>query len=436
MTTTFDHLSQRLETIVASGLTGSVAGTDGAAITVVDFAAPVGAVCEIERVGCRPLVGEVIGSREHAAIVFPRGDLSGVRRGAAVRLRRSSRLIPVGRGLLGRVLDAEGKPLDDRPQPITGRRRPLVQPPPAACERPPIDQPLCTGVRAIDGLLTCGRGQRVGLFSGSGVGKSTLLGMMARHTSADVNVVALIGERGREVNEFLQRDLSPEALARTVVVVSTSDEPALARVQAALAATTIAEHFRDEGADVLLLMDSLTRFATAQRELALAAGEPAAARGFPPSVFAALPRLVERAGRSACGSITAFYTVLVDGDDLDEPISDAVRGLLDGHVVLSRKLAARGHWPAIDVLNSVSRLAPTLTDREHQASAMRLRALMSARREHDDLISIGAYRSGSQPDVDEALAKQSGIESFLTQPIDQRATLGVSRQMLLELSAR
>ncbi|MCA9164187.1 MAG: FliI/YscN family ATPase, partial [Planctomycetales bacterium] len=359
-----------------------------------------------------------------------------VRRGAAVRLKRSCRLIPVGRGLLGRVVDAEGKPLDDRPQPITGRRRPLVQPPPAACERPPIDQPLCTGVRAIDGLLTCGRGQRVGLFSGSGVGKSTLLGMMARHTSADVNVVALIGERGREVNEFLQRDLSPEALARTVVVVSTSDEPALARVQAAQAATTIAEHFRDEGADVLLLMDSLTRFATAQRELALAAGEPAAARGFPPSVFAALPRLVERAGRSACGSITAFYTVLVDGDDLDEPISDAVRGLLDGHVVLSRKLAARGHWPAIDVLNSVSRLAPTLTDREHQASAMRLRALMSARREHDDLISIGAYRSGSQPDVDEALAKQSGIESFLTQPIDQRATLGVSRQMLLELSAR
>ncbi|MCA9208983.1 MAG: EscN/YscN/HrcN family type III secretion system ATPase, partial [Planctomycetales bacterium] len=237
-------------------------------------------------------------------------------------------------------------------------------------------------------------------------------------------------------NEFLQRDLSPEALARTVVVVSTSDEPALARVQAAQAATTIAEHFRDEGADVLLLMDSLTRFATAQRELALAAGEPAAARGFPPSVFAALPRLVERAGRSACGSITAFYTVLVDGDDLDEPISDAVRGLLDGHVVLSRKLAARGHWPAIDVLNSVSRLTPTLTDREHQASAMRLRALMSARREHDDLISIGAYRSGSQPDVDEALAKQSGIQSFLTQPIDQRATLGVSRQMLLELSAR
>jgi FliI/YscN family ATPase len=285
-------------------------------------------------------------------------------------------------------------------------------------------------------MLPCGLGQRVGIFSGSGVGKSVTLGMMARYTSADVNVIALIGERGREVNEFIQRDLGPEGAKRSVVVVATSDEPAIKRVQAAMTATTIAEYFRDQGKNVLLMMDSVTRFAMAQREIGLAAGEPPATRGYPPSVFALLPKLVERAGRSARGSITAFYSVLVEGDDLNEPVSDAVRGLLDGHTILSRKLASQGHYPAIDVLASISRLATEVTTPEQQQAMITIRQLLAAYQEHEDLITIGAYRPGANFRVDTAIALREELNKFLQQRVDEQSSFERSQQELLALATR
>ena len=332
------------------------------------------------------------------------------------------------------MIDAEGKVIDGRPQPALNDRVPLSRPAPDPCARPRIDEPLATGVRAIDGLLTCGKGQRMGIFSGSGVGKSVLLGMMARYTTADVIVIALIGERGREVNEFIERDLGPIGLAKSVVVVATSNEPAVARAQAALSATAVAEHFRDQGKDVLLLMDSLTRFALAQREIGLAAGEPPTTRGFTPSVFAQLPKLVERAGRTPRGSITAFYAVLVESDDSNEPVSDAVRGLLDGHTWLSRRLSSRGHWPAVDVLESVSRLMPEVTDEEHRQAISRLRELLAARRDHEDLISIGAYQRGSNKSVDAAMDLQDDIDRYLRQPVGQPSTLVGAREQLISLT--
>jgi flagellum-specific ATP synthase len=302
-------------------------------------------------------------------------------------------------------------------------------------ERPRIREPLATGVRAIDGLLTCGRGQRLGIFSGSGVGKSVLLGMMTRNTDADVIVTGLVGERGREVNDFLERDLGPQGRARSVVVVATSNEPALTRVQAAITATAVAEYFRDQGKNVLLLMDSVTRYAMALREIGLAAGEPPTTRGYPPSMFATLPRLVERAGQTQLGSITAFYTVLVEGDDETEPVADTVRGLLDGHVWLSRKLAGRGHYPAIDVLLSISRLMNDIVAPKHQAAAMTVRQLLSAYVEHEDLISIGAYRKGTQRSVDVAIEMREAIEEFLRQPVIEAAAFKASADRLTTLAA-
>jgi flagellum-specific ATP synthase len=345
-------------------------------------------------------------------------------------------MLRVGTELLGRVIDARGQAIDRRSPPVLTERVPLSGSAPRATERPRIDAPLSTGVRAIDGLLTCGLGQRIGIFSGSGVGKSVTLGMMARYTSADVTVAALIGERGREVNDFIERDLGPAGLARSVVVVATSDQPALIRVQAAMTATAVAEHFRDAGKNVLLIMDSLTRFALAQREIGLAAGEPPATRGYPPSVFALLPKLVERAGRSTAGSITAFYSVLVEGDDTNEPVSDTVRGLLDGHIVLSRRLASQAHWPAIDVLESLSRLFPDITPQEQRAAAQCVRELLAAYREHEDLISIGAYRQGADATVDAAQLMRDEIQKFLRQAIDEPSSVEAARRALLELAQR
>ena len=308
--------------------------------------------------------------------------LDGIRRGSEVRLVRTSRSLRVGPELLGRVIDAKGRVIDGRPQPMLRERRGLQGSTPLATDRPRIDAPLGTGVKAIDAMLTCGRGQRLGIFAGSGVGKSVLMGMMGRYTSADVSVIALIGERGREVNEFIDRELGPEGRARSVVVVATSNEPALMRLEAAHAATTVAEYFRDLGRDVLLIMDSVTRYAMAKREIGLAAGEPPTTRGYPPSVFAMLPRLVERAGRTTHGSVTAFYSVLVEGDDENEPIADAVRGLLDGHVWLSRRLAERGHYPAIDVLRSVSRLINDLSNPQQKQAVQKIaRTAVGLRRE-------------------------------------------------------
>ena len=425
--------AEQLQTLMPTALYGSVAGTVGTTVSVAGFPAPVGAMAEIHRQAGAPLVAEVIGFRDDLTLLYPMGEPGGVRRGNRVRLTRTSRWLRVGSELLGRVIDAHGQAVDHRPQPALTERTCFHRHPPHPCTRPRIDTVLPTGVRAIDALLTCGRGQRMGIFAGSGIGKSVLLGMMARYTAADVNVIALIGERGREVNEFIERDLGAQGLARSVVVVGTSDEPALVRVQAGATATAVAEYFRDQGKDVLLMMDSLTRFALAQREIGLAAGEPPTTRGYPPSVYAVLPKLVERAGRSPAGSITAFYSVLVEADDPNEPISDAVRGLLDGHVWLSRRLASKNHYPAIDVLESLSRLMPDVTDEEHGQAARTIRELLAAYRDHEDLISIGAYRRGSNPAVDVALEMQEPLKAFLRQRVTNGATLAESRQALLQL---
>ncbi len=426
-------LTAQLEHIMPTALTGAVVRTVGTTISVAGLPAPVGAVVEIERAPGEPLEAEVIGFKDHLTLLAPFRDLAGVRHGNRVRLRRTTRWLRVGDAMLGRVFDASGQAVDGKPQPVLAQRASFHAAPPHPCTRPRIDTPLSTGVRSIDGLLTCGKGQRMGIFSGSGVGKSVLLGMMSRYTAADVIVTALIGERGREVNEFVERDLGPEGLAKSVIVVATSDEPAPVRVQAAATATAIAEFFRDQGKDVLLLMDSLTRFALAQREIGLAAGEPPTTRGYTPSVFAALPKLVERAGRSPRGSITAFYTVLVEADDPNEPISDAVRGLLDGHTWLSRRLGSQGHYPAIDVLESLSRLMPEVTDDEHRAAAVALRGLLAAYRDHEDLISIGAYRRGSNPKVDAAIELLDDINGFLRQSVNQPATLEEAREGLMQI---
>jgi flagellum-specific ATP synthase len=424
---------EQLGHIMPTGLTGSVAQTVGMTVAAAGFPAPVGSVAEIQRPSGPPLLAEVVGFRDDLTVLYPLSNLSGVQRGSRVRLVRTTHWLRVGPELLGRVIDAEGNAIDGRPQPALPTRTSRDRAAPDACSRPRIDQPLATGVRAIDGLLTCGRGQRMGIFSGSGVGKSVLLGMMARYTDADVIVIALIGERGREVNEFIERDLGPAGLAKSVVVVATSNEPALVRTQAAATATAIAEYFRDQGKNVLLLMDSLTRFALAQREIGLAAGEPPTTRGFTPSVFAALPKLVERAGRTPQGSITAFYTVLVEADDPNEPISDTVRGLLDGHTWLSRQLSSRGHYPAIDVLQSISRLMPEVADAEHARATYSLRDLLGAYRDHEDLISIGAYRRGANKVVDAAIEMQDEINRYLRQPVEQPSSFDEARRGVLRL---
>lgn len=361
------------------------------------------------------LAAEVVGFRDERLVLVPLAELRGVRHGSRVVPAPESLHVLVGPELLGRVIDGLGRPIDGK-GPLRCRRRVrLGGAAPSPLQRVPIRQILATGVRAIDAALTCGRGQRLGIFAGSGVGKSTLLGMIGRNAACDVRVIALIGERGREVQEFIDRDLGPGGLERAVVVVSTSDQPALLRIKAAWTATLLAEYFRDRGLSVVLMMDSVTRLAMAQREVGLAAGEPPATRGYPPSVFALLPRLLERAGNADQGSITAFYTVLVEGDDLNEPISDAVRGILDGHIVLSRTLADRGHFPAIDLLASVSRLMPNLVDRRHWELAGELRELLAAYESTRDLIAIGAYVSGTNPMVDRALSVLPELRRFLQQ---------------------
>ncbi len=370
-------------------------------------------------VGARRVPAQVVAVREDALLLAPYGDLDGVSPGAAVEPTGQALRMRVGPDLAGRVLDALGRPIDDGP-PLTGELVGLDAPAPHPLRRQRIAEPLPLGVRALDTMTPCGRGQRVGVFAGSGVGKSTLLGMMARGATADVVVVGLVGERGREVREFLEDDLG-SARERVVCVVATSDEPPLMRLRAAYTATRIAEHFRDQGLDVLLLVDSLTRFAMARREIGLAAGEPPATRGYPPSVFAELPRLLERAGPGETGTITALYTVLVEGDDMNDPVADAARGILDGHVVLSRRLAAAGHFPTVDVLESVSRLASKVTPPDRLALSARLRRLMSAAAEAKELVDIGAYVPGSDPVVDEALARREAVEAFLRQPVSEVA---------------
>lgn len=377
--------------------------------------AKVGDLCWIDSGDDRKLAAEVVGFRGHRTLLMPLGDLDGIRAGALVEGSGDCLRVPVGDALLGRCIDALGRPMDGKGAIDSDRTYPALALPPSALERTLIKDPLPTGVRAIDGVLTLGEGQRIGIFAGSGVGKSTLLGMIARNCEADVNVIALIGERGREVGEFMAHDLGPEGLARSVVVVATSEQPALLRIKAALAATAIAEAFRDEGKSVLLMMDSVTRFCMAQREVGLAVGEPPSTKGYTPSVFALLPKLMERAGTGPRGAITALYTVLVEGDDTNEPIADAARGILDGHIVLNRKLTSRGHYPPIDILQSLSRTMPMVVSEEQLNLARDLRELTAGYQDVEDLVSIGAYKRGSRPFTDRAIDRFEPISRFLRQ---------------------
>ncbi len=394
----------------------------------------VGDVCLVEaRVGQPPVVCEVVGFRGERVLLMPLGDMAGVQPGSLVRSTGSCLRVPVGAGMLGRVVDGLGRPIDGKGPLSVTATYPNLAPPPNPMERQMITRPFATGVRAIDGMLTIGVGQRVGVFAGSGVGKSTLLGMVARYGRADVNVIALVGERGREVREFIENDLGPDGLERSVVVVATSDEPALVRIKAALTATAIAESFRDEGHDAMLMMDSVTRFAMAQREVGLAVGEPPSTKGYTPSVFALLPKLMERAGCAAKGAITAIYTILVDGDDTNEPVADASRAILDGHIVLSRKLTSRGHYPPIDVQNSLSRTMPMVVPPEQVMEASAIRELIAAYDDVEDLVSVGAYKAGSQPKSDEAIAKIPAINAFLRQDRGDRAEFDMTREQLKEI---
>lgn len=383
----------------------------------------VGELCQINLQDGRTCLAEVVGMDGRTIQLMPYADLDGLEVGTPVVAQGRQLSVMVSPGLLGRVIDALGNPMDGLGPVASVLRYPAMGRAPDPLTRQFITTQITTGVRAIDALTPMGKGQRMGIFAGSGVGKSTLLGMIARNSSADVNVIALIGERGREVREFIENDLGPEGLARSVLVVATSDQPPMARLKAAYMATAVAEYFRDEGKDVMLMFDSVTRFAKAQREIGLSTGEAPATRGYPPSVFSTLPRLLERAGTGAKGSITGLYTILVDGDDMDEPIADTVRGILDGHLVLSRKLAERYHYPAIDVLASISRLSTKVCNREQRDISGDIRRLMATYAENEDLITVGAYVKGTHPDIDLAIDRQPAIREFLVQETDDSWTL-------------
>jgi len=418
----FDKYAAALQAIDPIKYTGIVKKVQGGLI--VESLGPravVGELCQILLPQSSRLVwAEVVGLKGKIVQIMPYDEMEGIEVGAQVIAMGEQLSVPVSDKLLGRVLDSMGKPIDGRGDIGSPLWYPILQDPPDVLRRRRIREKIATGIRSIDALVTVGKGQRMGIFSGSGIGKSTVLGMIARNTSADVSVIALIGERGREVREFIENDLGTEGLAKSVVVVASSNKPPLARIRGAYVATAIAEYFRDQGKDVMLLFDSVTRFARAQREIGLAVGEPPANRGYTPSVFSLLPKLLERAGTSPRGTVTGFYSVLVEGDDLDEPISDAVRGILDGHIVLTRNLAQRNHYPAVDVLGSVSRLATQVTGPSIKRAAGKLRRLLAAYREAEDLINVGAYVEGSSAEIDEAIARMPEINEFLIQGIEER----------------
>jgi len=430
-------LATNIEQVRTLTLAGRVKEVIGLVITGQGPLTAVGGVCAIEGASpSTPVLAEVVGFRHQGVLLMPYGEVRGVEPGARITLTQNQALVPVGEALLGRVIDGLGRPIDGLGPIWTKTRYPLYVSPLNPVSRELINEPVDVGVRAVNGLLTLGKGQRVGIFSGSGVGKSTLMGMVARYTKSDVSVIGLVGERGREVKEFIEKDLGPEGLARSVVVAATSDTPALIRLRAAYLSTAIAEYFRDQGRDVILMVDSVTRFAMAAREVGLAIGEPPTARGYTPSVFSQLPRILERAGTHAGpGSITGIYTVLVEGDDLTEPIADAVRSIADGHIVLSRELADRGHYPAIDVLGSISRVMPSITDPEHRKYQRQLIQVVAAYRQAEDLININAYVRGSNPEVDFALDKIDRVNQFLRQEVDQGVSLAESVQNLAALFA-
>ncbi|WP_417202087.1 flagellar protein export ATPase FliI [Acetoanaerobium sticklandii] len=413
----------RLNEISLYQYKGKVSRVIGLTIESRGPAVRLGETCHIYPIKSKePVLAEVVGFKEDTVLLMPLGEMEGIGPGSMVVATGNTLEVDVGEQLLGRILDGMGNPIDDFEPPSLNYSYPVNNQPPNPLSRTKISEPLPLGVKAIDGFLTCGRGQRIGIFAGSGVGKSTLLGMIARNTLADINVIALIGERGREVKEFIDNDLEEEGLKKSVVIVVTSDQPPLVRMKGALLATSIAEYFRDCGKNVVLMMDSLTRFSMAQREVGLAIGEPPVTKGYTPSVFAVLPKLLERAGNSSKGSITGLYTVLVDGDDMNEPIADAVRGILDGHIVLSRNLANKNHYPAIDILASVSRVMPNIVDKEHIDIVGRIKDLMATYRDSEDLINIGAYIKGTNKKVDMAIEKIEIINEFLRQGIHDRLT--------------
>lgn len=396
----------------------------------------IGEICKINALRENKVMSaEVVGFKDNKVLLMPLGDMNGIGPGSKVVATRDYLSVGVGNGLIGRVIDGTGRPIDDKGEIVTENIYPVDNKPPHPLERNRIKDPLPLGVKTIDGLLTVGKGQRIGIFAGSGVGKSTLIGMIARNTKADINVIALIGERGREVREFIEKDLKEEGLNRSVVVVATSDQPALIRLKGALMATAIAEYFRDQGKDVLLLMDSLTRFAMAQREIGLSIGEPPVSRGYTPSVFSVMPKLLERSGNSHSGSITGLYTVLVDGDDLTEPVTDTARGILDGHIVLSRNLANRNQYPAIDVLASVSRVMPDIVTDEHKKVTNNIKKTMAVYRDAEDLINVGAYAKGSNKKIDYAIEVIDKIQEFIEQGVHDRysydETVNMMKSVLL-----
>ena len=400
---------------------GKVVEVIGLVITSTGPSTSVGELCHIyPHPEAEPVLAEVVGFRENKVLLMPLGELTGINPGSLVVATGETLSINVGDELIGRVIGGDGKPVDGKGPINATRKKSVYAAPPDPLKRTRIREPLVTGVRSLDSFITCGKGQRMGVFAGSGVGKSVLMGMIARNTRAPINVIGLIGERGREVREFLEKDLGEEGLSRSVVVSVTSDNPPLVKVKGALIATTIAEYFRDQGHDVILMIDSVTRVAMALREIGLAVGEPPATKGYTPSVFTFLPKFLERAGTAARGSITGLYAVLVEGDDLNDPISDTVRSILDGHVVLSRKLANRNHYPAVEVLESISRLMVDIAQPQHLKDVNKLKSLMAAYKEAEDLVNIGAYVKGSDPAIDEAITKMSSINKFLRQEINEK----------------
>jgi flagellum-specific ATP synthase len=412
---------QKLDKETFIQYTGKVKKILGVMIETTGPLVEMGEICRIYKLRSNDYIkAEVVGFANNDVILMPLSHMKGIAPGCRVVSTNKQLSIKVGEALLGRVLDGLGHPIDGLGKITASESYESFNDPPNPLIRDRIETILPLGIKAIDGLITVGKGQRIGIFAGSGVGKSTLLGMIARNTDADINVIALIGERGREVREFIEKDLGEEGLKRSVLVVATSDKPALVRVKAALLATSIAEYFRDQGKDVALMMDSLTRFSMAQREIGLAVGEPPVSRGYTPSVFAAMPKLLERAGNSDIGSITGLYTVLVEGDDFNEPISDTARGILDGHIMLSRALAAKGHYPAIDVLDSISRVMPDIINEEHLITVNKMKEHLSVYKEAEDLINIGAYEKGSNPKIDLAIEKNDIYNDFLTQRIHEK----------------
>lgn len=432
----FDRHRQFIESNYFYSIAGKVSQVIGLTIMVKGIKSFVGEVCEIQLdENGHNVLAEVVGFKDQQVLLMPLGDLMGVGSGCKVIPTGKVLTIPVGEELLGSVLDGLGRPMDGEMTQLMDSYS-VERTPPNPLKRKRISRIMPTGVKAIDGLLTCGEGQRVGIFAGSGVGKSTLLGMISRYCEADVNVIALIGERGREVRDFIERDLGEEGLRKSIIVCATSDQPALIRLKGAYVATTIAEYFRDKGKKVMLMMDSVTRFAMAKREVGLAIGEPPATKGYTPSVFAELPKLLERSGTSEKGSITAFYTVLVDGDDMNEPITDAVRGILDGHIVLSRRLAGQNHFPAIDVQQSISRLAKEIITDEQWQMTGEIRSVLATYEKSEDLISIGAYAKGSNPQIDRAIELNQPINEFLMQDVNEKADVNETFEAMKKILDR